>query len=157
MIESCINNGAVYYEAPERVKAPTIEERRSKVTADFLGVLNMIDQGRPVKSFGVLYLDSLINSYRDGMSRRQVIISFTKWMHNFNVSDKAVDLELLRGEVDEAEEALEKQTAENFAKELADVAIYCYGLAQMAGYDLDTVIEDKMRYNLERRYMKEEK
>lgn len=101
---------------------------------------------------GENFINELLASRQDGISVRQAVISFTKWMHGFNVSDPEKDLQYLRGEVDEAEEALLYKTPEDFVEELADVAIYCYGIAQMLDLDLDKAIDKKIKYNLTRVY-----
>lgn len=94
-------------------------------------------------------VEARINGY---MSHRQALISFTKWVHDFNVTDVDADLARLVGEVAEALEARATKTNEELAEELADIVIYCYGIATMIHADLETEIETKMDYNLERVY-----
>lgn len=94
-------------------------------------------------------VEARINGY---MSHRQALISFTKWVHDFNVTDVDADLARLVGEVAEALEARATKTNEELAEELADIVIYCYGIATMIHADLETEIETKMDYNLEREY-----
>lgn len=94
-------------------------------------------------------VEARINGY---MSYRQALISFTKWVHDFNVTDVDADLARLVGEVAEALEARATKTNEELAEELADIVIYCYGIATMIHADLETEIETKMDYNLEREY-----
>lgn len=85
--------------------------------------------------------------------RRQQDISLTKYLHGFNVTDIAKDIPYLRGEVDAVQQAVEAGEApERIAEELADVAIYCYGMAQIIGMDLDKAIFSKMETNKHRKY-----
>lgn len=99
------------------------------------------------------YPNRLVEARINGcMSYRQALISFTKWVHDFNVTDVDADLARLVGEVAEALEARATKTNEELAEELADIVIYCYGIATMIHADLETEIETKMEYNLERVY-----
>lgn len=43
----------------------------------------------------------------------------------------------------------------HFIQEPTDVVVYCYGIAQMLGHDLDHAIEHKMREVFRRTYHKE--
>lgn len=133
----------------------TLEQERREMFPAFIVALDAIDSGADVVPFKEEYPNTLLDSYRKGVSRRQAIICYTKWMHRFNVKDVFRDLGYLQGELNEAKKAWESEGTEDFAKELADVAIYCYGIAQMIGADLDTVIEDKMKFNIQRSYQKE--
>lgn len=134
----------------------TQEQKRRERFSEFMSALDCVDWGRPVYSLDGEYLDKLVQDYIHGVSRRQTVINFTKWMHGFNVTDVGRDLDYLQGEVDEAKEAWQTATSEDFLRELADIVIYCYGIAQMQGVDLDRVIEEKMQYNLNRSYQKED-
>lgn len=98
-------------------------------------------------------VEARINGY---ISYRQALISFTKWMHDFNTTDVDADLARLVGEVAEALEARATKTNKDLAEELADICIYCYGIATMIHADLETEIETKMEYNLERTYQAKE-
>ena len=133
----------------------TLEQKRREMLPAFMAALDSIDSGEDVLPFEDEYPNTLLVSYRKGVSRRQTIICYTKWMHRFNVKDVFRDLGYLQGELNEAKKAWESEGTENFVKELADVAIYCYGIAQMVGADLDTAIEDKMKFNIQRSYQKE--
>lgn len=84
---------------------------------------------------------------------RQQDISLTRYLHGFNTSDIAKDLDCMQGEVDEVRQAIsDGEPADRVVEELADVAIYCYGMAQMLGVDLDGAIFKKMAYNVSRTY-----
>lgn len=132
------------------------ENSRHELYPEFLHALNQVDAGKEPAGIGELFLDSLVKSYQQGTSRRQAIICFTKWMHGFNVTDIPKDMIYLAGEVDEARAAVDEGDPDHFVEELADVAIYCYGIAQMVNRDLDAAIMKKMKYNLERRYKQDE-
>lgn len=76
-----------------------------------------------------------------------------KVKHNFNTTDVNMEFCLLYGEVGEAYEAWLKKH-DNFAEELADVAIYLMGLSEIVGVDLGAEVEKKMKINSEREYVK---
>ena len=73
----------------------------------------------------------------------------------FNTTDINIEFCLLYGEVGEAYEAAIKKE-EDFALELADIAIYLMSIAEMSGIDLEKAIEDKMTINEKRIYRKDE-
>lgn len=75
-----------------------------------------------------------------------------KVRHGFNITNVEKEFCLLYGEVSEAYEAWLKKH-DNFAEELADVAIYLMGLSQIAGVDLQKEIEKKMAINEKREYV----
>ena len=58
----------------------------------------------------------------------------------------------LHGEVNEAYEAWRREDIDNLAEELADVAIYTYGLATHFGIDLNQAIQNKLAKNAHRKY-----
>lgn len=121
---------------------------RVQVLPDFRRAL----MNQPVE-FSEEYPSKLVEARINGyISQRQALISFTKWMHEFNVTDVDVDMACLVGEVAEALEARAIKTNKDLAEELADIVIYCYGIATMLHADLETEIETKMEYNLNRVY-----
>ena len=71
--------------------------------------------------------------------------------HHFNVTDVPLEFCLLSGEVAEAFEAWNKKK-DSLGEELADVAIYLLGLAEICGADLSAEIQRKMEVNEQRRY-----
>lgn len=70
-----------------------------------------------------------------------------KLEHQFNVTDVDLEFLLLYDEVHEAWEAYRKKSREATADELADVAIYLLGLAEILEIDLGEAIAKKMAYN----------
>ena len=74
-----------------------------------------------------------------------------KLAHKFNVTDLNLEFCVLYGEVAEAYDAWNKETGE-VGEELADVAIYLLGLAEILGVDLGAVILGKMDKNEKRIY-----
>lgn len=70
----------------------------------------------------------------------------------FNTTDVPLEFCLLQGEVAEAFDAWRRNTA-GLADELADVAIFLLGLAEMTGVDLQQAITAKMRANADRVYI----
>lgn len=71
----------------------------------------------------------------------------------FNVTDVNKEFCLLYGEVGEAYEAWRKKK-DNVGEELADIAIYLLGLAEIMGIDLGTEIDRKVVINENRKYEK---
>lgn len=71
--------------------------------------------------------------------------------HGFNVTDVAMEFCLLYGEVAEAYEAYQRGDP-GLGEELADVAIYLLGLAEILHVDLGAEIERKVAINKKRRY-----
>jgi hypothetical protein len=69
----------------------------------------------------------------------------------FNTTNVPLKFCLLQGEVAEAFEAWRKGR-ESVGEELADVAIYLLGLAEMTGFDLQDEIEAKIAKNSARSY-----
>ena len=69
----------------------------------------------------------------------------------FNTTDVPLEFCLLQGEIAEAFDAWRKDR-EDVGEELADVAIYLLGLAEMTGIDLQDEIEAKMAKNAARVY-----
>lgn len=71
--------------------------------------------------------------------------------HNFNVTDVNLEFGLLYGEIGEAFTAYRKHLPD-LGEELADVAIYLLGLAEILGVDLEDEVIRKMEINRKRRY-----
>lgn len=69
----------------------------------------------------------------------------------FNVTNIDQEFCYLYGEVAEACDAWRKKK-DDLGEELADVAIYLLGLAEILGVDLATEIENKMAINRDREY-----
>ena len=74
-----------------------------------------------------------------------------KKRHNFNVTDMNEEFCHLYGEVAEAHDAWYKGM-ETFPEELADVAIFLLGIAELNGIDLEKEIERKVEINKGRKY-----
>lgn len=85
------------------------------------------------------------------MKQMQKAIYQNKLDHGFNVTDVPLEFCLLYEEVGEAFEAWKKKRAD-LGEELADVAIYLMGLAEICGVDLEDEIRRKMDINRRRRY-----
>ncbi len=69
----------------------------------------------------------------------------------FNISNVELEFCLTMGELGEAFEAYNKKLP-TFGEELADVAIYLYGLAEILGVDLNKEIRQKVLKNKNRVY-----
>ena len=85
------------------------------------------------------------------MKRLQKEIYQNKVDHDFNITDVPLEFCLLNGEVAEAFEAWKKHR-DDVGEELADVAIYLMGLAEILGVDLESEILRKVEINKNRVY-----
>lgn len=72
----------------------------------------------------------------------------------FSTTDIPLEFCLLSGEVAEAFDAWRKSRAD-LAEELADVAVYLLGLAEMVGADLEQAVAAKMALNGARVYRRD--
>lgn len=72
---------------------------------------------------------------------------------NFNITNVEKEFCLLYGEVGEAYEAYRKKK-DDLGEELADVAIYLMGIAEILGKDLEKEILRKLEINEKRKYKK---
>ncbi|RKJ42033.1 hypothetical protein D7X94_00715 [Acutalibacter sp. 1XD8-33] len=75
--------------------------------------------------------------------------------HNFNVTDINLEFCYLYRETAEAHAAW-RDNKPDLGEELADIAIYLLGLAEILGYDLEDEVVRKMEINRRRRYEKVE-
>lgn len=82
----------------------------------------------------------------------QMEIIQNKIDHGFNTTDIKFELLLLYGEVNELFQAWLKEDSENMGEELADVAIFLLGIAEMLDKDLGVEITEKMKVNKNRIY-----
>lgn len=89
------------------------------------------------------------------LSETQKRILKNKIDKGFNITDINKEFCLLYGEVAEAYDAFRKDKAD-YAEELADIAIYLMGIAEISGIDLEKAIEDKIAINEKRIYKKDE-
>lgn len=76
-----------------------------------------------------------------------------KIRHGFNTTDMEQEFCYLYKEVAEAYDAYYKQM-DSFGEELADVAIFLLGIAEIKGIDLEAEILKKVQKNKDRVYMK---
>ena len=79
-----------------------------------------------------------------------------KKRHGFNTTDIEQEFCRLYGEVGEAYDAYYKGL-ETFGEELADVAIFLMGIAEIQGIDLEAEIVKKVERNKTRKYVRNEK
>ncbi|MGI6240282.1 MAG: MazG-like family protein [Christensenellales bacterium] len=77
-----------------------------------------------------------------------------KVAHGFNVTRVDTEFCLIMTELGEAFRAYGLESKEAFAEELADVAVYLLGLAEITGVDLEREILKKMEKNKSRKYRK---
>ena len=87
------------------------------------------------------------------LKQKQKEVYENKVNHGFNVTDLNMEFCLAYGELGEAYMAWLKQK-EDLGEELADVAIYLLGIAEILGIDLETEIVNKMEKNKKRVYKK---
>lgn len=74
-----------------------------------------------------------------------------KLAKGFNTSDIPLEFCLLQGEMAEAFDAWRKGR-DSLGEELADVALFLFGLAEMTGVDLQGEVEAKIARNAARSY-----
>ena len=88
-----------------------------------------------------------------------IIQDFQKWAldnkikKGFNITNIEKEFCLLYGEVGEAYEAYRKKK-DDLGEELADIAIYLFGIAEILNFDLSNEIENKLKINEQRIYKK---
>lgn len=87
------------------------------------------------------------------LSKVQKRVIENKINHGFNITDICKEFCLLYGEVGEAYEAYRKKK-DNLGEELADVAIYLMGIAELLNIDLGSEISKKLEINEKRKYKK---
>lgn len=88
---------------------------------------------------------------------RQKRIYNNKVNHNFNTTNLYQEARYIIEETGELLRAIEKNDSENLMEELADIVIFCYGLAEISGNgSLDAKIFEKMAINESRVYKKTE-
>lgn len=84
----------------------------------------------------------------------QQLVWKNKQTKGFNTSDVTLEMCFLQGELTEFFTAWRSRSAET-GEELADVAIYLLGLAEMVGVDLQSEIVDKIAKNEQRIYKRQ--
>lgn len=90
-----------------------------------------------------------LNDYKN----RQQRIFDNKVSHGFNITNVYQEARYILEEVAELMRAIEKEDKENIIEELADIVIFSYGCAAVAGVgDLDKKIFEKMSINESREY-----
>jgi NTP pyrophosphatase (non-canonical NTP hydrolase) len=89
------------------------------------------------------------------LTQLQKRIYENKIAKNFNVTDIYMEFCYTHGELSEAFEAYAKKKP-NVGEELADVAIYLLGLAEILGINLEQEILNKIEINEQRKYTKKD-
>lgn len=87
----------------------------------------------------------------DEFSNIQKVIFDNKLKKGFNTTNVELEFCFTNGELAEAFEAYRKKLP-SVGEELADVAIYLYGIAEILGYDLNEEILKKVSKNKNRIY-----
>ncbi len=82
----------------------------------------------------------------------QQAIMANKAAHNWNTTDVRFELLQLYSETSELFEATLKKDQDNITEELADVAIFLLGIAEMEHVDLGEAITDKLKIDQHRGY-----
>ena len=90
------------------------------------------------------------------LKQKQKEVIQNKINHGFNTTDISMEFCLANGELGEAYVAwLKKQ--DDVGEELADVAIFLMGIAQIEGIDLESEILKKVEKNKKREYIRNDK
>lgn len=79
-----------------------------------------------------------------------------KLAQGFNVTDVPLEFAYAYGELGEAFDAWRKKKG-TVGEEIADVAIYLFGLCEILGLDLETELMAKIEKNEKRRYATDER
>jgi len=87
------------------------------------------------------------------LKKLQKEIYDNKMTKGFNISDVNLEFDLIYGELAEAFNAYRKKLPD-LGEELADVAIYLFGLAAILGIDIENEILKKADKNKKREYKK---
>ena len=87
----------------------------------------------------------------DEFENIQKVIFDNKLEKGFNTTNIELEFRYTNGELAEAFEAYRKKLP-SLGEELADVAIYLYGIAEILGYDLNKEILKKVNKNRNRIY-----
>jgi hypothetical protein len=87
------------------------------------------------------------------ISSAQKIAWANKVAKGFNTTDVPLEFCLLNGEIAEAFDAWRKKN-QDLGEELADIAIFLLGLAEMTGVDLQRAVEAKLAANQARIYQR---
>lgn len=86
-------------------------------------------------------------------NNRQIEIYDNKVQKGFNTTDVHIETRLMLQEVTEFMRAVERGDKDNMLEELADICIFCYGIAEITNIgDLDKKIDDKILINRNRKY-----
>lgn len=87
------------------------------------------------------------------LEQYQKVIFQNKVDKGFNTTNIEKEFLMLYGEVSEAVNAYKKNDKEGLAEELADVAIYLLGLAEILQINLGKEINKKIEINRKRQYI----
>lgn len=90
------------------------------------------------------------------LKEKQKEVFQNKINKGFNTTDVNKEFCYLYGEVAEAFDAFRKKK-EDLNEELADIAIFTMGIAEMLNIDLEEAIKNKVAKNNKRKYIKNEK
>lgn len=86
------------------------------------------------------------------LKKLQQQVYANKVAKGFNVTSVDEEICHIVSEVAEAWDAHNKKSVDEFGEELADIAIYLLGLAEMTGVDLEAAIVAKIEKNASRKY-----
>lgn len=105
------------------------------------------------RAYRILNVCGVMVVYNENMklSEMQKAAYQNKLDKGFNVSNVDMEFCFLYGEVGEAFDSYRKNKGD-VGEELADVAIYLLGLAEILGVDLEEQVVAKMRKNKDRKY-----
>ncbi len=71
----------------------------------------------------------------------------------FNVTDIKKEIDEIRNELKELQSAFESGDTGHMPEEIADIVIFCYGLSEIIGADLDSEVLRKVAINEKREYI----
>ena len=125
----------------EKMAEEKAKEASEESAKDFQKVKETIDREKKLKEY----------------TERQKRIYQNKVNHGFNTTNVYQEARYILEEVAELMRAIEKHDMANVKEELADIVIFAYGCAEVAGVgDLDEEIATKMALNEKRIYKRNE-
>ena len=132
-----------------RYENKQLSSQLNQVTSDKIKLANELEKILKTTS---VEITPKVN--KRNLTRQQRIFQ-NKVKHGFNITNIYQEARYILEEVAELMRAIEKNDRENMIEELADIAIFTYGCAEVARLgSLDAKIDEKMKINESREYKK---
>lgn len=117
-----------------------------------LQALDDVDHGKCVDVYPDDYINWLVSLYANGTSRRQVLVAFSAWAHGESTAnvDKGL-VEIFNRMCETLDAHTDGCVDEAVAMDVARIAIACLHVAQMLGFDLNKLIDQRIQYDIKRK------